>query len=204
MSVPTKRSNEITSADDALLSNIMASARKHDERISNEYAGRENEIDELENEIIKEYSNSHNLQMGAVPDPIRIQEVFSASVSMLGRVTEIYNGSIKNLANFRTIRQTLMDGILPLMQGGSADAREAKARSCMQTINYMIGIEEGLVSICEATQKNIKTAQETASRQLKAIEIDLQYFNGAEALANIVMMSKKNRVALEKDEDLNA
>jgi len=170
----------------------MHHARKHDARVAEEYAGREDEIDELEDEIIKHYSNSPDLRMPPVADPIACQGVFTSSVKMLGRITEIWNDALKNLAKLRATRATIMDALLPLMSGGSADAREAKARACTETINRIIALEEGLVQICESTQKNIKSAQEMASRTLKTIELDLQYFNGAEALRGIVEANRKN------------
>jgi hypothetical protein len=170
----------------------MAAARKHDASVSNDYAGRSEEIDELENEIINNYSNTPDLRLSKIADPINCQQVISASVSILGRITEIYNGALKNKGKLNAMQGTLMDGILPLMQGGSAETRTATARGCMQTITYLIALEEGLITICESTQKNIKATQEMASRTLKAIEMDLVYFEGKDALARIVKESKMN------------
>jgi hypothetical protein len=164
----------------------MHQARKYDANVALEYAGREEEIDKLEDEIIENYSNAKSLRFPGVPDPIACQEIFASSISMLGRITEIWNGSLKNLSKLKATRSTIMDALLPLISGGSADAREAKARSCTETINRIITLEEGLIQICESSQKNIKSAQEMASRTLKSIEYDLVYFNGAEALKNII------------------
>jgi len=177
--------------DDALLSKIMHQARIYDSKISEDFGNREHEIDILEDEIIVEYSNPEKLKFGAIADPIKCQTIFVASTHMLGRITEIYNNSLKNQAKLKATRQTILDGLLPLMQGGSADMREAKARGCTETINRLIALEEGLTQICESAQKNIKSAQEMASRALKAIELELVYFEGKEAMTQIVNTSRK-------------
>jgi hypothetical protein len=171
----------------------MHQARKYDSNVAFEFAGREQQIDELENEIIANYSNPAKLHLPEVSDHLSCQDVFIESQKMLGRITEIHNGSLKNLAKLRATRATIMDALLPLMSGGSADAREAKARSCTETINRVITLEEGLVQIGESTQKNIKLAQDMASRLLKSIEYDLTYFNGAEAMRNVVESSRLKR-----------
>lgn len=190
----SKSPTGIISSDDNLLSQIMHQARKFDEQIANEYAGREDEIDTLEDEIIKNCTNSPDLKLQSVGNPINCQEIFAASTAMLGRVTEIYVASLRYLGKLRASRQTILDGLLPLMQGGSADSREAKARGCMETINRLIALEESLVQICELTQKNIRTAQEMASRTLKAVEMDCVYFSGADALKGIVDSARQKGV----------
>ena len=196
--MPLPRPSPKASAEEyAMLNNIMHSARKYDTHMSEEYAGREDEIDAEEDEIISSYSNCDGLQLGSIADPIRCQEVFAYSVRILGRITEIYNGSLKNTSKLKAARQTLMDGLLPLMTGGSASDREAKARNCMQTINHLVALEDGLITICESTMKNIKSAQDMASRQLKAIEMDIMYFGGQEALANIAKASKNRKYTLD-------
>ena len=169
----------------------MSSARKHSDKLSESHAGRPNEIDELENEIIQNYINSDEVKLSQNPEPIQIQVVLANSQRMLSRVSEIHNYSIKSHAKLCAIRQMLLDAILPLMTGGSADSREAKARSCTEFITYLIALEEGLIAICESTQKNLKSVQEMASRQLKCVELDITYFNGAETLKNIVAASRK-------------
>lgn len=189
--MPTLRKTEITSDNLEQLASVMGKAREYNDKIAQQFAGREEEIDEVENEIINNYTNNPDVRLSVIADHVQIQAVFANSQRMLSRVTEIYNGAIRNKSKLNAARQSLLDAILPLMVGGSADAREAKARDCTESINYLIALEEGLIAICESTQKNLRSAQEMASRQLKAIEIDIQHFTGAETLKNIVIASKK-------------
>lgn len=191
------QNSNIKTTDIDELSRIMQIARQHDSRFAQEYKEREAEIDELENEIIKNYANNKDLKLNAMADPITCQKIFAETANILSRITEIYTSSIRLLTKFKTVRNTLMDGLLPLLQGGSADTREAKARGCAESLNRLIANEEGLIEICEATQRNVKAIQDMASRQLKAIELDIVYFSGSDSI-KAMMDANKNQNLKER------
>ena len=182
---------KLTSEDPEKMSAVMAAARKQNDRYMKEYEDRADEIDKLENEIINEYTNSEDIKLASTPDHINIQVVLSATQRHLSRVTEIYAGALKNITKLKAVQTMLLNALLPLMSGTSSEIRNAKANECTQGINYLIELEEGLISICELATKNLKTAQETASRTLKAFELDLTYFDGASSYAVIVAHNKK-------------
>jgi hypothetical protein len=187
-----------SSADGEMLSKIMVSAAKESDKIMETYAGREEEIDELEQEIISEHINSNDLQLPSTPDHIQIQVVLATTQRKLSRVTEIYTGTIRNITKQKAVQNMLFNAILPLIQGTSSEIRNAKANDCIQGINYLVALEEGLITICETAMKNLKTAQEIASRQLKAFELDLTYFDGASTFKAIVEASKKRYLNNDK------
>jgi len=190
----TTKATGVTSDNPELLSKVIAAARKENDSLMEQFADREEEIDELEKEIINEYTNSDDIKLASTPDHIQIQVVLAATQRKLSRVTEIYTGALRNITKQKATRNMLMNALLPLMQGGSADIRNAKANDCTQGINYMIELEEGLINICETTMKNLKTAQEIASRQLKAFELDLTFFDGASTFSAMVAASKRKHV----------
>jgi hypothetical protein len=184
----------ITSEDPAQLSKIMAAARIENDKLMEEFANRAEEIEALETEIIDNYTNSDECKLASTPDHIQIQLVLGATQRFLSRVTEIHAGAIRNLAKQTATRNMLFNAILPLMQGGSAEVRNAKASDCVQGIGYMIELEEGLINICELATKNLKTAQEMASRTLKAFELDLTFFDGASTFSAIVAANKRRYI----------
>lgn len=169
----------------------MAQAAKESDKLIEAFEGRAEEIDELEQEVISEHINSQDLRLSATPDHIQIQVVLATAQRKLSRVTEIYTGAIRNVTKQKAVKNMLQNALLPMMQGGSSDIRMAKTNDCTQGINYLIELEEGLITICETAMKNLKTAQEIASRQLKAFELDLTYFDGASTFKAIVEASKR-------------
>ena len=183
----------MTSEDPEQLSRVISAARRENDSLMNNFAGREDEIDELETEIIQNYTNNDDSKLAQVPDHLDIQSVLAATQRHLSRVTEIYAGSLRNVAKLKATQSMLLNAILPLIQGASADIRNAKAADCVQSINYLIQLESGLVDICDLTIRNLKIAQETASRVLKGYELDLTFFDGASTYAAIVKASKKKR-----------
>lgn len=156
-----------------------------------DFAGRADEIDELENEIISNYTNNEDIKLSSVPDHIQIQVILLATQRHLSRVTEIHAGATKNLTKLKASQTMLLNILLPLVVGSSAEIRNAKAADCTQGINYLIQLEAGLIEICELASKNLKTAQEMASRTLKAFELDLTFFSGADTFSALVTRSKK-------------
>jgi hypothetical protein len=187
-----------SSADGEMLSKILVSAAKESDKVMETYAGREEEIDELEQEVINEYINSSDLRLPSTPDHIQIQVVLAATQRKLSRVTEIYTGAIRNVTKQKAVQNMLFNAILPLVPGTSSEIRNAKTNDYTQGINYIIQLEEGLITICETAMKNLKTAQEIASRQLKAFELDLTYFDGASTFKAIVEASKKRYLNNDK------
>ena len=181
----------MSSENPELLSQVMAAARKQNDSLMEKFAGREDEIDELEDEIIKNYTNNDDTKLASVPDHVQIQVTLSSTQRHLSRITEIHTEALRNYNKLQAVKAMLMDSLLPLMTGGSADLRTAKANDCTQGINYMIALEQGLINICELATKNLKTAQETASRTLKAYELDLQSFDGANTFSVMVAASKR-------------
>ena len=171
---------------------VMHQARAKTDEFMEDFqeSGRADEIDKLENEILKNYINSKEIHLSTQADPISIQRVLSNSQNFLSRVSEIYAGASMKVSKLIAAKNMLQNALLPLVTGGSADARTARVNDITQGLCYMIELEEGLMSICDLSMKNLKNAQDMASRTLKAIELDLVHFNGSDALAKIVQKSR--------------
>lgn len=172
------------------LSKVIHSVRAKSVLFMEQFEGRTSEIDKLEDEIIKEYINTDDILLGNMSDHIQVQQVLANSQRYLSRVTEIYAGAYRNSTKLKSVKNMFQNALLPLIQGGSADTRMAKVNDLTQGITYLLELEEGLISICETAMKNLKNAQDMASRTLKAIEMDLTFFNGSETLSKVVNKSR--------------
>ena len=181
---------ERRTVDPEELRQTLQVAKEADEATGKKYIGRLEEIEALEDEIIQNYSNPRALKLPRSPDPLRIQEVFAIAQEYLGRVTEIYNGCLKNVTDLRATQQAISDQLLPIVDGASADARKAQVDGIMQTIKFLITHEDGLMDICKTAQTNLRNNEEMASRQLESMKVDLQYFNAAEYIKPLVDESR--------------
>jgi hypothetical protein len=160
--MPTPKSTGLTSDNPELLSKVIAAARTENDKIMKNYEGREDEIDELEKEIINEYTNNDDIKLATSPDHIQIQTVLGCSQRHLSRVTEIHSGALRNITKLKATQSMLANALLPLMQGGSADIRNAKTNDCTQGINYLIALEEGLINICEKSKNSTRKCVSSA------------------------------------------
>lgn len=174
------------------LARQIEKAHQHTQVIIKKYQGREQEIDALEDEIIKNHINPPDTFLKSLPDHVQIQGVLANAQKHLSRVAEIYAESLKNYSYLSAVKNVLYNSLLPVMQGGSADVRNSKAENCTDYINFLIEIEKGLINVCETSMKNMKSVQESASRQLKGFEFDLVHFNGAETFKARVIKSKQD------------
>jgi len=175
--------------DPELLSQLLQAARLQDEQTSEAYEGRIEQIEAQEDELIQKYNNT--IHLTTTPDPLQIQVVFAEAQQYISRTSEIYNQALKNISRLKASQNMIYHQLLPIMEGGSADVRQAQVYGCISTIGFLIGMEQGLIDICESTLKNLKNTEEMASRQLEAIRIDLQYFNSAEKLLPLVDGSRE-------------
>lgn len=184
---PTKPTN-IT--DQAELEAALHRARETDDKVVEKFGYREKECDKLSDEIIQGYTNDDSIQLSKTPDLINCSAILAAAQRMSNRITQIYADSIRISTTLKNARDQVFDALLPNIQGGNVEERKAKARSCLSSTHVLINAEEGLQSVCETVTKNLKNVQEYSSRQIKAIELDINFLGGVDPIRQLNDISR--------------
>lgn len=167
--------------DGDALSTALEDARIKDKEVINSFGHRVDEIDKLEDEIIQNYTNNHNIRLSSTPSLVECQMVMNAGQAMLNRITEIETQSIRIKTKITAIREAMLNKVLvALGSSGSAESRKAKAASVVESMNLFVALEDGLSVICDTVRRNIKNAIECASRCQSAITDEVKYLGGAE------------------------
>jgi len=178
--------------DDDILSAALHSARIKDKEMTVSFGHRVEEVDKLEDEIIKNYTNNHNIKLSSTPSLVECQMVMNSGQAMLNRITEIETQSIRIKTKITAIREAMLNGVLvALGSNGSAESRKAKAASVVESMNLLIALEEGLSVICDTVRRNVKNAIECASRCQSAITDEVKYLGGAEVAQLAIADTRK-------------
>lgn len=177
--------------DQDALSDALMAAGNSDKKFSSEYGYRQNDIDALEDEIIK-MANSPDLRLCNNPSLLECIAVQNAGQAMLNRLTEIELEAIRIETKLGSVREVMTNNILNVLgTSGSAESRKARATSAMMAVNHLLALEGGLLRICETARKNIASAINGASRAQTALQTEIQFLDGAEIAKELQQQARK-------------
>jgi len=162
---------------------------------------RQEEIKALEDELLDNYLNPSELELPTQNSPVELSAILSLCQNYQSRVTAIYAKTLSRVNILKLQQNTLQNALLSLIQGSSADARNAKVQDLTHSLNEIIGFEQNLVTLAELCMKNLNNIKETASRNLKALEMDINHFNGAVALNKINEHNREKYYKFGKESD---